>query len=133
MKMHESEVIAISNGKGREICTPVFRLSGELSEWLFSSRFWSDFNTKHGTMFDQYEEDDVSTSEINALVEALNEKVCALQESNVREIEFVYRWTSDQLPLIARVPKENLISELVAFRNFLVTFPVTNVRLSFSL
>lgn len=73
MRMQES-LVSVGDGASQ------LRLSGLLSEWLFSSRFWSNFNARHGTMFDQYEEDDADVSTVAAVVEALDERIHALRE-----------------------------------------------------
>ncbi|MBB6183952.1 hypothetical protein [Oleiagrimonas soli] len=108
-------------------------LSGPLSEWLFSSKFWFDFNARHGTMFDQFEEDDADVPIVNAIVEALDVKVSFLQNLGVSDIEFVYRWTPEQGFLKISVPRESLLSELVRFRDFLVDAAAKNHCVTLSL
>jgi len=110
--MQES-LVSVNNG------TNQLRLSGGLSEWLFSSKFWSNFNAQHGTMFDQFEEDEVNASTAKAIIEALNKGVRSLEEQDKNNIEFVYRWTPDHKPLTTSIPKKLLLSELIAFREFL--------------
>ncbi|MDN7736198.1 MULTISPECIES: hypothetical protein [Burkholderia] len=95
------------------------RLSGSLSEWLFSSKFWSDFNAKCSTMFDQYEEDEADVSVVKTVIIALEARARALQELDVRDVEFVYRWTAKHKPLKASVSREALLSELMTLRDFL--------------
>lgn len=126
MRMQES-LVSIDGGAGQ------LRLSGPLSEWLFSSKFWSDFNTKHGTMFDQFEEDEADVVIVKAVVEALDAKMCALEELDERNVEFVYRWTHEHEPLTISVPSESLLSELVTFRDFLVGAVAKNRLVTFAL
>ncbi|SDG97891.1 hypothetical protein SAMN04487926_101493 [Paraburkholderia steynii] len=126
MRMQES-VVSVDEGAGH------LRLSGPLSEWLFSSKFWSDFNAKHGTMFDQFEEDEADVTVVKAVVEALDERACALRELSERNVEFVYRWTPDHKPVTTSMPRDSLLSELVAFRDFLVGAVVENRCVTFSL
>ncbi|WP_321853519.1 hypothetical protein [Burkholderia cenocepacia] len=124
--MQES-LVSVCDGAGQ------LRLSGPLSEWLFSSKFWSNINAKHGTMFDQYEEDEADVSVVSEVVEALDERIRALQEQDVRYIEFVYRWTAEHKPLSVSVPRDLLMSELEALRDFLGTAVVQNRCVTFSL
>ncbi|WP_321818204.1 MULTISPECIES: hypothetical protein [unclassified Paraburkholderia] len=109
------------------------RLSGPLSEWLFSLRFWSDFNAKHGTMFDQFEEDEADVTVVNAVIEALDVRMSALQNLVTDNIEFVYLWTSEHEPLKASVSRELLLSELTRFRDFLVDAVAKSRGVTFSL
>jgi hypothetical protein len=113
--------------------TTQLRLSGPLSEWLFSSKFWSDFNAKHGTMFDQFEEDDADMPVVKAIVEALDERIRALQELDECNVEFVYRWTSEHEPLTTSVPRELLQSDMAMLRDFLVDAVAKNRCVTFSL
>ena len=133
MKMQESLVnVVLREGEGENISS-VFRLSGVLSEWLFSSKFWSDFNERHGTMFDQYEEDEAKAPIVKALAEALEEKIAALQSNDAINIEFVYGWTSERAPLTTSISRVQLLSELAEFHDFLVASVGKNLLLSFSL
>lgn len=94
-------------------------LSGLLSEWLFSSGFWSDFNARNGTIFDQYEEDDVDGSTAGAVVDAIEKRILLLEMLKDDEIEFIYRWTAEKIPITAHAKRELLISELTGLRDFL--------------
>ncbi|GAB1846770.1 hypothetical protein MyNCGM683_16040 [Achromobacter xylosoxidans] len=133
MKMQESQVSVLSHEYAEGEPPSVFRLSGALSEWLFSSKFWANFNAKHGTMFDQYEEDEAPVPIINAIVEALDERIRVLQGQDEPSIEFVFRWTSENTPITMCVPRNLLISELIGFRNFLIEAAVNNLCVCFSL
>jgi hypothetical protein len=133
MKMQESQVAVVSHEDGEDDHSSVLRLSGPLSEWLFSSKFWADFNARHGTMFDQYEEDEAAVPVVKAVAEALDERIRVLQGRDEPDVEFVYRWTSEHTPLTTSVPRELLLSELVRFRDFLIDATVKNLCLSFSL
>jgi hypothetical protein len=133
MKMQESQVAVVSHEDGEGDHSSLFRLSGQLSEWLFSSKFWADFNARHGTMFDQYEEDEATVPVVNAVAEALDERIRALQSYGEPDVEFVYHWTSEHTPTTTSIPRELLLSELVRFRDFLIDAVVKNLCLSFSL
>lgn len=126
MRMQES-LVSMDEGAAQ------LRLSGPLSEWLFSSKFWSDFNAKHGTMFDQFEEDEADVTVVNAVVEALDGRIRALRELDACNVEFVYRWASEHKPLSTSVPRELLLSELARFRDFLVDAVAKNRCVTFSL
>jgi hypothetical protein len=131
--MQESEVAVVSHEDGEGDHSSVFRLSGPLSEWLFSSKFWAHFNARHGTMFDQYEEDEATVPVVKAIAGALDERIRALQGYDESDVEFVYRWTSEHAPLTTGIPRELLLSELVRFRDFLIDAAVKDLCLSFSL
>lgn len=109
------------------------RLTGPLSEWLFASKFWSDFNANHGTMFDQFEEDEADVLVVGAIVDALDEKMRALRKQEGHDVEFAYRWTSEHKPLTTSVPKELLLSELMTFRDFLAGAVAKNCAVTFAL
>lgn len=126
MRMQES-MVSMGDGMAK------LRLSGLLSEWLFASKFWSDFNAKHGTMFDQFEEDDADVPVVKEIVEALDERMRALRELDKGNVEFVYRWTSEHKPLKTSVPRELLQSDLAVLRDFLVDAVAKNRRVTFSL
>ncbi|MGS0895296.1 hypothetical protein ACVBGC_22600 [Burkholderia stagnalis] len=126
MRMQES-LVSMDDG------TVQLRLSGPLSEWLFSSKFWSDFNAKHGTVFDQFEEDEADVTVINAVIENLDDGMSALRDLDTDNVEFVYRWTSEREPLKASVSRELLLSELAGFRDFLVDAAAKNRGVTFSL
>lgn len=126
MRMQES-LVSMDDG------AIVLRLSGPFSEWLFSLRFWSDFNAKHGTMFDQFEEDEADIGIVNAVIESLDEKARALQSLDIDNVEFIYRWTSEREPIKAIVSRELLLSELMKFRDFLVVAVAENREVTFSL
>ena len=126
MRMQES-LVSMDDGAVQ------LRLSGPLSEWLFSSKFWSDFNAKHGTIFDQFEEDEADVTVVNAVVETLDDRMSALRDLDTNNVEFVYRWTSEHMPLKASVSRELLLSELARFRDFLVDTVAKNRSVTFSL
>jgi hypothetical protein len=108
-------------------------LSGTLSEWLFASKFWSEFNAQHGTMFDQFEEDEVDASMVGVIAESLDKKICAFRKQSECNVEFVYRWTSEHKPIIESVSRESLLSELTTFHEFLVAMAAKNCSVTFSL
>jgi len=126
MHMQES-LVSVNDG------TSQLRLSGALSEWLFSSHFWSDFNVKHNTMFDQFEEDEVDMPIVEEIIEALSERMCVLGGQDKSDIEFVYRWTPESRPLTTSISKKLLLSELVTFRDFLASAVDRSHNVTFSL
>ena len=126
MLMHES-LASTSEGTNR------IHLSGLLSEWLFSSKFWSNFNAKHGTMFDQFEEDEADIKTVKAIVNAIHEVIDNLDKSEEHNIEFTYRWTVEHKPLKASIQKESLMSELAIFYDFLVDAVTKKQCIIFSL
>jgi hypothetical protein len=126
MRMQES---IISTEQGQNL----LRLSGALSEWLVSSKFWSDFNAEYGTAFDQFEEDEADIAILNALVAALDETVLSLRGSDAPDVEFVYRWTFERDPVTAVATKVGLLDEIERFRCFLVEAIKQNRRVTFAL
>lgn len=126
MRMQESLVTMDDNEQQ-------LRLSGLLSEWLFSSKFWSDINAKHGTMFDQFEEDSADVAIVNAIVDALEERIRALGKLDKCDVEFTYRWTAERKPLKASISRELLLSELTTFRDFLHEAAAKSCCVTFSL
>ena len=126
MKMQKS-LVSVNEGMSQ------LHLSGLLSEWLFSSGFWSDFNVKHGTMFDQFEEDEANVPIVEAIIEALSKRVCDLEKEDKSNVEFVYRWTFEQKPVTTNVPRVLLLSELSTLRDFLVNAVAKNHCVTFTL
>ncbi|MEN4922756.1 hypothetical protein ABE485_29070 [Achromobacter spanius] len=110
-----------------------FHLSSPVSEWLFSSKFWSDVNSKQGTMFDQYEEDEADVPMVSAVIDALDQRVRGLRELNVRDLEFIYRWTEERIPVRSWISKDVLLCELGSLRDFLANAATENCGVVFSL
>lgn len=98
---------------------PTFKLSGHLSEWLFSSRFWQDFNTRHGTFFDQFEEDEVGSEVVEKIAAAMDDRIEELARNDNPIVEFVYRQLADGTALTASIAKADLADELFRLRSFL--------------
>lgn len=126
MRMQESTV-SVDDGAGQ------LRLSGSLSEWLFSSKFWSGFNAQYSTIFDQFEEDEADVPIVKAVAEALDVRMRALRKLDESRIDFVYRRTPERSPLTTSIRKETLLSELEIFRDFLIDAASKGNRVSFSL
>jgi hypothetical protein len=111
----------------------VFALSGVVSEWLFASMFWSEFNEKNGTIFDIYEEDDASPMVCIKLSLALGKRIATLLNSTENDISFVFRWCENGEPIWCNVQKDVLVKELSAFRDCLLTYGESGQPLWFSL
>jgi hypothetical protein len=85
MTAQEAQVSVVSHEHEEAGRSSILRLPGPLSEWLFSSKFWALFNAS--TMFDQYEEDEAAVPVIEAVAEALDEQIRALQGGNEPDVE----------------------------------------------
>ena len=109
------------------------RLSGPLSVWLHTSCFWLDFNARHGTIFDQFEEDEADMSMVKAIIEALDDRICVLHKLSEDYVEFVFSWDAEYKSMSMRLPKNFLLSELVVFRDFLNDVVAKNCCVLFSL
>lgn len=126
MKMQRS-VFLVEEGGAK--CS----LSGLVSEWLFSSKFWSEVNAKCGTMFDQYEEDEADVSMVGAVIAALDKRIQSLRFLAVQDVEFISSWTEGCVPVRSCVSKDVVLSELLALRGFLMDATAKNSSVVFSL
>lgn len=134
MKMQESTFsVAAGAGSESEPNANSFRLSGLSSEWLFSSDFWRDLNVEIGTIFDQFEEDEVDSSVTEKVANYLWKRIDMLIVNPIYKIEFVRGWTSSNEPLIEAVERDQLIFELKGLHTFLVESLVRPQRVLFSL
>ncbi|WP_124578123.1 hypothetical protein [Burkholderia contaminans] len=116
MRLKES-IVTIEIPEGEDVSIKTMRLSGLLSEWLFSSKFWAQVNARCGTIFDQYEEDSADEGVLNIICEELTKKINGL--SGVEgEIEFVHGWDVNRNPLVARINSIDLVRELSELRVF---------------
>lgn len=100
----------------------VFYLSKELSEWLFASKFWENFNLENGTIFDQYEEDEIFPDIVEKISISIEKKINELLDSNENVIEFVYAWTSSGSPLVIKVNRDDLVVEMRKLNGYLIDF-----------
>lgn len=125
MKLHGSIVKTESDAE--------LRLPGNFSEWLFASSFWSDFNRIHGTFFDQFEEDEVESKYVTELIKALDKKIHILNSLPDINIEFIHGWTSEQRPLKVSASKDAFLTNLSAFKIFLVQAAANGGRIYLSL
>ncbi|WP_347557347.1 hypothetical protein [Robbsia sp. KACC 23696] len=132
MRMQVSKIFAVPTEQhsGRPV---EFELSGILSEWLFATNFWREFNAGHGTMFDQFEEDEVDAAIVKSVSAALEMQIEALRLSDTQSVEFVYRRLQDGQSLTANTSKSDLLSELVALDAFLKTAAQQNPTMAFAL
>ncbi|CAE6972918.1 hypothetical protein R69608_07892 [Paraburkholderia nemoris] len=132
MRMQVSKIFAVPTEQHSG--PPVeFELSGILSEWLFATNFWREFNAGHGTMFDQFEEDEVDAAIVKSVSAALEKQIEALRLSDTQSVEFVYRRLQDGQSLTANTSKSDLLSELVALDAFLKTAAQQNLTMAFAL
>lgn len=97
------------------------QLTGALSEWLFATHFWQEFNAAHGTMFDQFEEDEVSRAMASEVASSINERICLVQASADQHVEFVCRRSPDGTFESAKIAKQDLVDELIRLRDFLTS------------
>ncbi|WP_322011762.1 hypothetical protein [Paraburkholderia sp. J12] len=119
MQMKESTIVGwLSESQVAEDVE--FRLSGALSEWLFATHFWRDFNSSHGTMFDQFEEDEVGQNVLKEIAASINVRIDQLRSGHEQSIEFVYRRLRDGSPVTATVTRSDVIEELTKLHGFLL-------------
>ncbi|QNB11815.1 hypothetical protein G5S35_09665 [Paraburkholderia tropica] len=119
MRMRESTFVGLSSefqvAEGAE-----FRLSGALSEWLFATGFWRDFNAAHGTMFDQFEEDEAGQDVVKEIAASIGERIGQLRSGHEQPFEFVYRRLPDGSSITATVAPSDAIDELAKLHRFLL-------------
>lgn len=97
------------------------QLTGAFSEWLFATHFWEKFNAAHDTMFDQFEEDEVSRVVANEVASSINERIRIVQASADQHVEFAYRRLADGTFATATIAKQDLVDELIRLRDFLAS------------
>jgi hypothetical protein len=119
MQMRESTFVGLSSefqvAEGAE-----FRLSGVLSEWLFATHFWRDFNASHGTMFDQFEEDEAGQDVVKEIAASISERIGQLRSGREQPAEFAYRHLPDGSAITAKVAPSDAIEELTKLYRFLL-------------
>jgi hypothetical protein len=117
VKLKESVVtIEIPGGDGFSVRS--ITLSGLFSEWLFASKFWAQINAHCGTIFGQYEEDEVREDVVEIISAELAKRIQGLSGTG-GEIEFVHGWDVNRTPLVARINVVDLVREITEFREFL--------------
>ena len=132
MRMQVSRITDSSSDTNS--CSPQeFEMSGVLSEWLFAIGFWRKFNAAHGTMFDQFEEDDADETIVRAVGRALSDLISFLDASSDEVIEFAYRKLADGSSVTASVTRTNLTVELERLSHFLLQSAERHSTLTFSL
>ncbi|EKS9797883.1 MULTISPECIES: hypothetical protein [Burkholderia] len=94
-------------------------MDGIASEWLFVSKFWQRTNALLGTMFDQFEEEAAESTTLGKVACELEREICGLEEREDEIISFVYRWTPRGEAYVLEIPREALILQLAAARDFL--------------
>jgi hypothetical protein len=116
--MQISKITDLSLDDG-SLNSPAFEMSGVLSEWLFSIGFWREFNSEHGTMFDQFEEDEASTIVVRDIVSALAGLIASIERGERHVTGFTYRRLPDGTAITANATKESLLEELKSLCQFL--------------
>jgi hypothetical protein len=111
----------------------LFQISGVLSEWLFATNFWQNFNKKYGTMFDQFEEDDANPKTLELISESLIAEIEKLGLMKENQIRFIYRWGLNGEKDVAIAPRSSLQEELRAIRKIFNTAADQGQTLSLSL
>jgi hypothetical protein len=132
MRMQISRVTNSSLGSSLS-SVPEFEMSGVLSEWLFAVGFWRNFNATHGTMFDQFEEDDADETVVRSITFALADQMQLLEGRPEEVLEFAYRRNFDGSSIMASIARVDLIAELEALRHFLLQSAERHSALTFSL
>jgi hypothetical protein len=112
---------------------PQIYLTGELSEWLFVSRFWGEFNVANGTMFDQFEEDEVSADIAKNVALSLKHRIGELKLIDGQSIHFVYRRLQGGGALTCDVTTSALTEELTRVVEFLYSVSERYQRINFDL
>ena len=116
-----------------EGCDAKLTLSGLVSEWLFSSGFWKNINSIQGTIFDQYEEDEVDVSTLEVVICALEKHMSSLRALPAKNVEFVSGWTEGRVAIQSCVSKDVALSELIDLRAFLMKAVANKSKIIFSL
>lgn len=89
-----------------------FELLAEVSEWLFSRRFWEEFNQKHEVLFAQYEEEVLPKSLLTEMLEKVRSLVTDLSQQPELKTRFRYGWNENKEELICVVGNNEIIGEL---------------------
>ncbi|MBN3751330.1 hypothetical protein G3N95_00130 [Paraburkholderia sp. Tr-20389] len=110
-----------------------FQLTGELSEWLFATRFWQNFNATHDTIFDQFEEDEVTIELVKQVAASIFARIRDLRTVDQPSVEFVYRRLPDGMPVTAQIAKDGLIEEMTRLGEFLTLIAERYAKATFDL
>ncbi|KVZ28743.1 hypothetical protein WL14_04835 [Burkholderia cepacia] len=70
-------------------------------------------------MFDQFEEEVAESDTLAQIACELEREICGLEEQEDEIISFVYRWTPRGEEYVLETPREELILQLAAARDFL--------------
>lgn len=111
----------------------VFVLAGEASEWLFASGFWKRVNHLMGTMFDQFEEDEVEPAALNQVACEMQRHIRELEARSDETLSFVCSWSGTGEPHSIETPRVTVISQLATLREFLVSSAARGDTLALSL
>jgi hypothetical protein len=117
--MHASNFLAIAEGDSeakRELT-----LSREVSEWLFSQRFWDQVNDVHGTFFGQYEEECVSGQLAKDIASLLRAKVGEPDLLGQDVVRFRYGWNEQKEELFCSVASNSIRTEILRLADLLAT------------
>ncbi|WP_321964934.1 hypothetical protein [Paraburkholderia sp. J7] len=112
---------------------PVFTLDSAVSEWLFASGFWNQINNSLGTMFDQFEEDEVEPAVLVQIASDLDCRIRALEIQGAEEVRFVCGWSSSGDSHAVKVRRTSLISQLAMLRSLLASAAANGEVLEFNL
>lgn len=104
-----------------------------VSEWLFVSGFWARINQTLGTMFDQFEEDEVAPDMLGDVASELDAQVRSLELSASARISFICRRLASGETLTVELQCTALLSELTKLRDFLIASCAADERVEFSL
>jgi hypothetical protein len=107
-------------------------LSVELSEYLFSTRFWERVNEKSGTLFDQFEDETAEGQVLDKIFDEVVATIAVLQRGPDR-VRFVRGWTQAGEPLEVESCREELSREMEGLRNFILEAVISKKRLNFDL
>ncbi|WP_321788084.1 MULTISPECIES: hypothetical protein [Paraburkholderia] len=117
MNMNKSTIYTLDDDGVVDEAGPMHRLSGELSEWLFASKFWANFNSKNGSIFGQFEEDEAGPDIARKISHELAEKLKELND--VEDVIFAYRKTQAGDKEYIQVTASQLIHEIKSLAEFL--------------
>jgi hypothetical protein len=107
-------------------------LSAELSDYLFSTRFWERVNLKCGTLFDQFEEETAAGQVLNEIIDEVVTAIAVLQRGPDR-VRFVRGWTQAGVPIEVESGRDELSREMEGLRNFVHEAVICKKRVCFDL
>ena len=94
-------------------------LSPEVSEWLFSSRFWDNLNQEHDTIFSQYEEEILPVTLMPNILKRLRSIITDLSQQSGLKTRFRYGWNEKKDELICVVGNDKIVGELSKLITFI--------------